>query len=148
MVILLPVIAGDSTIPKWVLAGVPASRDRVGFTKQLRNQGIRWTLLCLYFCLNTYFRLAKQKFVLNSTNPETLFLLILNVGIVVSSIGAIVQAFQARKWLDKHESWPEVAGMQWHEPVISRLVSGWVTALVFLVLAVAIGLFWVSLTRG
>jgi hypothetical protein len=142
MVILVPVIAGDSTIPKWVLANVPASRDRAGFTKQLRGQGIRWTLLCLYFCFNTYQRLVEQKFVLTLADPRTLALTVATLWIVVAAVLGIWRAFQALNWLDKNEKWTEVAGFQWHEPVISRMVPGRVTAIVFLLLVLGIIAYW------
>jgi hypothetical protein len=145
MVILVPVIAGDSTIPKWVLANVPASRDRAGFTKQLRNQAIRWTLLCTYFCFSTYTRLAEQKFVLSFADLRGLVLIGLTVVtgcIVVTAVVGIARAFQARKWLDENERWPEIAQLQWYKPMISRMVPGRVTAIVFLLLVLGIVAYW------
>ncbi len=142
---LVPIIAGDSTIPKWVLANVPASRDRVGFTKRLRNQGILWTLLCAYLCFSTYIRLAEQKFVLSFADLRGLVLIgftVLTVCIVVTAVVETVRAFQARNWLDQKERWPEVAQLQWREPAISRMVPGRVTAFVFLLLALGIIAYW------
>jgi hypothetical protein len=142
MVILVPVVAGDSTIPKWVLAYVTSSRSRDGFLKQLRNGGLIRVALCLYFCFDTYTDLKKVDFVISDLDLWILLRLIALLGFAVVVVKSLFDGWRACKWLDQHQKWNEVAELQWHEPAISRMVPGRITAIVFLLLALGIVAYW------
>jgi hypothetical protein len=141
-VILVPVIAGHSTIPKWVLDDVPSSRSRDGFLKRLRNGGLTRVALCVYFCFDTYTDLEKIDFVISDLNPWILLRLIALFGFAVVTVKSLFDGWKAYQWLNQHEKWAEVAELQWHEPAISRLVSGRITSIVFLLLALGIFAYW------
>jgi hypothetical protein len=145
MVILVPVIAGDSTIPKWVLAHVTSSRSRDGFLKQLRNGGLIRVALCVYFCFDTYIDLKKVDFVISDLNLWILLRLIALFGIAFVTVKSLFDGWRAYNWLDQHQKWNELAELQWYEPVILRRVPSWVTATIFLLLVLGFIVFFFPL---
>jgi hypothetical protein len=138
----LPVIASNSTIPKWVLAFVPASRDRNGFLKRLYNGGLVRIALCAYFS-----DLKKINFVIANLSLWNLLQLAAFSAIAVVTVKSLFDGWRAYKWLDEHQKWSEVAQLQWYEPVATRKISGWITAAVFLLLGVGIVLYWNSVAK-
>jgi hypothetical protein len=147
MVILVPVIAGDSTIPKWVLAHVTSSRSRnpIGFLSEIRSNQIMAAILGLGVCLGSYQKLEKINFSVSAITPWFVFQTIAIICAVILFFRNSTQARKAYTWLNENKKWSELAELKWNEPAISRMVPGRVTALVFLVLVVVIGFFWVSL---
>jgi Ca2+/Na+ antiporter len=113
MVILVPVIAGDSTIPKWVLARVTSSRDRKGITKELVFQCLYIFSFSGFIAWSSFSRMSEQERQKVLTDPLNLVLAALFFVLVFMSLLPI---FRARKWLDDHQKWPEVALLEWQEP--------------------------------
>jgi hypothetical protein len=120
MVILVPVIAGDSTIPKWVLECITASRDRKGMSKAFFERCVFSLLPVGFVVLIRFPQMSSQEIVRAITNPWTfVFLLALLVWAIVAALPVV----RARKWLDDHQKWSEVALLEWQEPPKSSQFS-------------------------
>jgi hypothetical protein len=121
MVILVPVIAGDSTIPKWVLECVTASRDRKGMSKAFLER-CAFSLLPTGFILLIRFpQMSSQEIVQAITNPWTFAFLL---ALLVWAIMVVLPVIRAQKWLDNHQKWSEVALLEWQElPKSPRFIN-------------------------
>jgi hypothetical protein len=112
---IMPIVAGDSTIPKWVLARVTDSRDRKGVSGKLRNETLKSVLILAYFTWMGFFRFQTPKSPGNIFDNlyVRIFLLILLIGLHFKDLIAIVKA---RQWLDEYQKWSEISEMEWFEP--------------------------------
>jgi Cu/Ag efflux pump CusA len=142
MVIFVPIVAGDSTIPKWVLAHVTSSRSRnpIGFLSEIRSNQIMAAILGLSVGLGLYQKLQKINFSVSAITP---WLALQGIAIICLAMLVVRNSTQARKayvWLNENEKWSELSAL--HEPAISRMVSGRITAIVFLLLALGIIAYW------
>jgi hypothetical protein len=113
MVILVPVIAGNSTIPKWVLARVTRSRDRKGIAKELVFQCMYTFSFSGFIAWSRLSRVPEQERQKALTDPINLALVALFFVLVFMSV---LPFFRARKWLDDHQKWSEVTLLEWQEP--------------------------------
>jgi hypothetical protein len=115
MVILVPVIAGDSTIPKWVLDYVPSSRDRAGFSRQLRQSGISIVLVVILCCVGMV-----NWLLLTRTGPINHQRILVPL-LILFSFGALggfghLRVRRARNWIDQNNKWLEVSKLRWQQP--------------------------------
>jgi hypothetical protein len=110
----MPIVAGDSTIPKWVLARVTDSRDRKGVSKSIGEKLIFWLIWGVLIFLSNFSLLAEQGIVLYFSNNSWRILWIL-LWFFQLYVG-ISPDFRARAWLDAHNKWSEITQMEWFEP--------------------------------
>jgi hypothetical protein len=116
MVILVPVVAGDSTIPKWVLDYVPSSRDRAGFSRQLRLTGISIGIAVALCCLGAVNWVLVSR--IGPINHQRFLVpIVMFFALTVLGVFGYLRTQRARNWIDQNDKWAEVSSLEWQEPL-------------------------------
>ena len=132
----MPIIAGSSTIPKWVLAQVTSSRNRRGLSAYILT-----TWFVLVSCINLFLLLLAVRLSDNWTWITYLFgwnLLYYVLPPLVLTFFGIWKLYictNARSWLDQNRKWSELAKLGWrgtiYSPAETRF-SVWIVGIFFL----------------
>jgi hypothetical protein len=112
MVILVPVVAGESIIPKWILDQVTPSRDRAGFAREIRRVSIGIAVAFILVVASIVMWILESQLV--NVNPWRYIVpTVIFLGFSLLGAAHVSRIRRARAWLDTNNKWVEISMMGW-----------------------------------